>query len=158
MKRVGVVLTCLVCLAVEAPGQELRLGAVRIGLGAAEAPVVAALRESFLVRQIEGGWDVHSRDTSDLRAPVVGIGTQNGRVTSVSFLWGPGPTPSVEHVSEQLSYALPSNAECQIRNVVRPSEGGIVRTLTFQCGKTIVRSQTGTWAAGNTASLSIEQE
>ena len=132
----------------------LRLGPVSIDLGAQETAIIPDLKKHFTVRAIDGGWEVTS--PSQPRVPRVGISTKSGRVASVSFLWGPGITPTLEEMSEQLSYALPLETECFIKNLTHPQEGGTVRTLAFTCGGYAVSLITGVWTRGNTASITIE--
>jgi hypothetical protein len=133
----------------------LQLGPVLIGLGAHEAAIVPELQKHFAVRAIEGGWSVQPHPRNP-RAPGVGIATKAGRVERVSFLWGPGVTPPLEEMAQQLSLALQPDATCRIRNVTRPQEGGIVRTLALVCGGYVVTLVTGVWPQGNTASITVE--
>jgi hypothetical protein len=76
----------------------------------------------------------------------------------VAFLWGPGLVPPLERMAEQLSHALPKESTCGVVSTSRPSEGGTVRRLRFKCDRAAVEMVSGTWAQGNTASISIADE
>jgi len=141
-----------------AAAQELTLGSVALRLGASEAATVTLLREQFSVSAVDGGWAVRSRVPGDTRTPSVGLRVQNGRIHDVSFIWGPGSAPDLDAMFDQLSHALPAEAACQVSNVAKPSEGGIVRTLMFRCGASAVRCSSGVWREGTTASISIGVE
>jgi hypothetical protein len=158
MKRSVVALGVIALLHSPALAQELVLGAVQIKLDALEAPVIAELRKQFSVRGIKGGWEVRSRDANDRQTPLVGVGTSNGRIRDVSFLWSPGFTATLEDVAQQLSHALPADDHCQVQNVTHPFEGGTVRRLIFRCGRVTVRVETGVWPRGNTASVRVSAE
>ena len=135
--------------------QQLTLGSVALKLGAPDAVVMEVLSKHYKVQRIEGGWSIDPPDRSG-RTPGIGVRTTGGRIRGVSFLWGPGFTPPVEEMAEQLAQALPTATRCGVRNVTRPQEGGTVRTLEWLCGSYKVRLVTGVWPEGNTASISIE--
>jgi len=136
--------------------EELALGPLRIGLGASEATVIAALKKEFIVREIPGGWSAEPRARKDLRAPAVSITTKDGRIHSASFTWGPKTvTPTLEEMARQLASAFPAKAQCDVENVARPFEGGMALALQFHCGGTIIMMSNGLHAQGNTASIEI---
>lgn len=69
------------------------------------------------------------------------------------------PTPEAAGVGERINgEALPAGAQCKVRNVTRPQEGGTVRTLEWLCGSYKVSFVTGVWPQGNTASISIDEQ
>ena len=151
------VFAALAALATTAAAQQLTLGSVALKLGEPDAPLVQQLRDKYKLQRIEGGWSIQPLERNPT-APGIGVSTADGRIQSVSFIWGPGFTPSSEEVGEQLAHALPSGARCEVRNVRRPQEGGIVRTLEWLCGTYKVQFVTGVWPqGGNTASISIER-
>jgi hypothetical protein len=144
--------------AAPAAAQELTLGSVTLKLGEPEAPVVEQLRKRYRLQRIDGGWSIQPLER-DPKAPGIGVSTAGGRIQSVSFVWGPGFTPTAEDVGEQLAHALPSGARCEVQNVRRRQEGGIVRTLEWRCGTFKVGFQTGVWPQGsNTVTISIEKK
>lgn len=137
--------------------QQLRLGSVMLKLGETDAVVMDELSKQYKVQRIEGGWSIQPLERSG-RTPGIGVRTTGGRIRGVSFLWGPGFTPPVEEMAEQLAQALPAGAQCEVRSVTRPQEGGTVRTLEWLCGSYKVRLVTGVWPQGNTASISIDKQ
>ena len=137
-----------------AAGQQLKLGSVVLKLGEPDAPVVKALSKQYKAQQIDGGWSIQPLERNGT-APGVGVQTAAGRIEGVSFLWGPGVTPPAEELAEQLAQALGNGAQCKVRNVTRPQEGGTVRTLQWLCHTYKVSLITGVWPQGNTASISI---
>lgn len=145
-----------VAAATAAAEQQLTLGSVVLKLGEPDTAVMEELSKQYKVQRIDGGWSIQPSDRSRT-APGIGIRTAGGRIQSVSFLWGPGFTPAAEEIGEQLAQALPSSAQCKVRNVTRPQEGGTVRTLEWLCGGYKVRFVTGVWPQGNTASISIDR-
>lgn len=137
--------------------KQLTLDSVVLKLGEPDSAVVQELRKQHKVERFDRVWSVQPLDRNPT-APAVGIRTANGRIDGVTFIWGPGFTPSAEEVGEQLAHALPSGAKCEIRNVGRPQEGGIVRTLEWLCGSYRVSFVTGVYPlGGNTASISIDR-
>lgn len=76
MTRPLVIAIWLMCHGGVGSAQELTLGGVRIPLGSPEGSVLAQLLEQFQIREIEGGWEVRSRDAADLRTPMVGVGAK----------------------------------------------------------------------------------
>jgi hypothetical protein len=158
MKQASHVLGTLLLLAGVASAEGLVLGSVPIVVGAPAAPTIANLQREFTVRTIDGGWEVKSRDAKDLRTPLVGLAAKDGVIQNVSFIWGPGVTPSLEEMFRQVAQALPADAQCGIHNITRPFEGGTVRTLVFTCARTTIDVRTGVWPQGNTASIAIRGE
>jgi len=133
---------------------QLTLGSVALKLGEPVAAVMEGLSKQYKVQRIDGGWSIQPL-VRDRTAPGIGVGTVEGRIQSVSLLWGPGFTPPAEEIGEQLAQALPAGAECKVRNVARPQEGGTVRTLEWLWGSHSVSFVTGVWPQGNTASIRI---
>lgn len=136
--------------------QQLTLGSVVLKLGEPDSAIMQDLSKQYKVQRIDGGWSIQPLER-DRTAPGIGIRTAAGRIQSVSFLWGPGFTPAAEEIAAQLAQALPAEAQCEVRNVTRPQEGGTVRTLEWLCGSYKVRFVTGVWPQGNTASISIDR-
>ena len=134
------------------------MGSVPIVVGAPAAQTIANLQREFAVRTIDGGWEVRSRDPKDPQTPLVALGAKDGVIQGVSFIWGPGVTPSLEEMFRHVAQALPEDAHCGIHNITRPLEGGTVRTLIFTCGRTTIDVRTGVWPQGNTASIAIRRE
>src|SRR5262245_29068439 len=130
-----------------AAAQQLTLDSVVLKLGEPDAAIVQQLRSKYTLQRIDGGWSIQPIERSPT-VPGVDMRTRDGRIHSVSFIWGPGFTPSVEDVADQLTQALPSGARCKVRSVSRPQEGGIVRTLEWLCSTYNVRFQSGAWPQG----------
>lgn len=143
-------------VATPSSAQQLRIGSAALKLGESDSAVVQELSSHYNVQPIDGGWSIQPRDR-DRMAPGIGIRTKDGRIQSVSFVWGPGFTPKAEEIAEQLAQALPSGARCQVRNISRRQEGGTVRTLEWLCPGYKVSFVTGVWREGNSASIDIEQ-
>jgi hypothetical protein len=137
--------------------QQLTVGSVALKLGAADSAVVQQLSTHYKVQRIDGGWSIQPLDR-DPTAPAIGVRTADGRIQTVSFLWGPGFTPRAEDVAEQLAQALPTGMQCGVRNIARSQEGGTVRTLEWLCGSYTVSFVTGVSPQGNTASISIAKQ
>jgi hypothetical protein len=117
--------------------------------------MVQELSKNYKLQRLDGGWSIQPLERNRT-APGIGVRTVDGRIQSVSFMWGPGFTPTAEEVAEQLAQALPAGAQCEVRNVTRPQEGGTVRTLEWMCGTYKVGFVTGVWPqGGNTATISI---
>jgi hypothetical protein len=156
MKAAILCLSALLLIAETGHSAELVLGTVKIELGAPEERIIAALKTHFMVRAREGGWEVRAPNGSKESIPTVGIAAKGGRISRVSFLWGPGVTPSVEEMAKQLAHALPAKGTCEILNVTRPFEGGTVRTLVHRCDDVLIDVAIGVWPSGrNTASIVI---
>jgi hypothetical protein len=138
-----------------ASAQQLTLGSVALRLDAEDAAMVQELSKNYKLQRLDGGWSIQPLERNRT-APGIGVRTVDGRIQSVSFMWGPGFTPTAEEVAEQLAQALPAGAQCEVRNVTRPQEGGTVRTLEWMCGTYKVGFVTGVWPqGGNTATISI---
>ena len=138
-----------------AAAQQLTLGAVVLKLGEPDTAIVEQLRSMYKLQRIDGGWSIQSLERSPT-VPGIDMRTRNGRIQSVSLIWGPGFTPSAEEVADQLTQALPSGARCKVRSVSRAQEGGMVRTLEWFCGTYNVRFQSGAWSqGGNTVTIGI---
>ena len=155
-RRVSLALGGLLFFATGGAAEELALGPLRIGLGASEVAVIAALKKEFIVRAIPGGWSAEPRDRKDLRTPVVSITSKDGRIRSASFTWGPRTvTPTLEEMARQLASAFPAKAQCDVENVARPFEGGMALALQFHCGGTTIMMSNALHAQGNSASIAI---
>ena len=140
-----------------AVAQQLTLGSVVLKLGEPDAAVVEQLRNNYKLQRIDGGWSIQPLERSPT-VPGISLRTRDGRIQGVSFIWGPGFTPSAEDITDQLAQALPSGARCQVRSVSRAQEGGMVRTLEWLCGTYNVRFQSGVWPqGGNTVTIGIER-
>lgn len=135
----------------------LEIGTTKIRLGSAAASVITDLQARFVVRPIEGGWEVRSRE-SDEGTPLVGISATSGVINRVSLRWGPGFTPRAETVGAQLAAGLPDAVECRVRNVSVQQEGGIVRTLRWDCRTHVLTMVTGTWPGGNTLTFDLDRK
>jgi len=140
-----------------AVAQQLTLGSVVLKLGEPESAAAQELSKDYKLQRFDGGWSIQPLD-HNRTAPAIGVFTVDGRISGVSFTWGPGFTPAAEDIAQQLAQALPAGAHCEVRNVARPQEGGTVRTLEWLCGAYKVRFVTGAWPqGGNTASISIDK-
>src|SRR5688572_30422644 len=82
-----------VAAATAAAEQQLTLGSVVLKLGEPDAAVMEELSKQYKVQRIDGGWSIHPLHHSRT-APGIGVRTAEGRIQSVSFLWGPGFTPA----------------------------------------------------------------
>jgi hypothetical protein len=126
-------------------------------LGAPDSAVMQKLSKNYKVQRFDGGWSIQPLARNPT-APGIGVLTVDGRISGVSVTWGPGFTPAAEDIAEQLAEALPAGARCDVRNVKRPQEGGIVRTLEWLCGIYNVRFVTGVSPrGGNTTSISVDK-
>jgi hypothetical protein len=126
-------------------------------LGELDSAVMQKLSKNYRVQRFDGGWSIQPLERN-ATVPAIGVLTLDGRISGVSFTWGPGFTPAAEDIAEQLAQALPAGARCDVRNVKRSQEGGIVRTLEWLCGTYDVRFVTGVSShGGNTASISVDK-
>ena len=159
-------MAALLCLllgsspAAETGKSTLTYGGLSLRPGMVENEIIPRLKERYEVRQIDGGWEVRTRQP-DNKLPMALVGVESGKVTAVQLAWLLGMNVSLETISDQLARALPEQGSCRVSSESHSHEGGIVRRMRFQCDDDLlsltIRSEQGDVSSADIALESISR-